>query len=229
MSLASHAGKSTFAINGKTVNKRSGTDDIYDITAGSNSFMSGLNMATHDYRLYGNNDLNNRTTLTIPNFTSTSKVLIIHDNHAGNVNGDIYEIMRQTLLGPGDSATIQLGSASPAVTFTLSESGVLDGSWPLGSGSNGTYRTISVCHFYTVVESGSLEERIAELEATIATLQAKVDTVPDITLYHNYNQGSAGYRMEIRNAPYTTSQGNAGLAGMNIQGDAVPNGTNHWY
>lgn len=33
MSLTSHAGKDTFTINGKTINKRTGTSNIYDITA----------------------------------------------------------------------------------------------------------------------------------------------------------------------------------------------------
>ena len=37
MSLASHAGKDTFTINGKTVLKRSGTSNIYDITGGGGS------------------------------------------------------------------------------------------------------------------------------------------------------------------------------------------------
>lgn len=221
MSLSSHAGKDTFTIAGKTINKRAGTSNIYDVAPGSNSFMSGLNMETHDYRLYGNNDLNNRTTLTIPNFTSSSKVLLIHDNHPGNVSGDVYEIMRQTLLGPGDSATIQLGAASPAVTFTLSESGVLDGSWPLGSGSNGTYRTISVCHFYTVTQSGSLEERIAALEATITALQSQVDSMADVSIYWNYSGGSSGYRVKVQNAPYSDSQGNTGTRSIDIDNSGV--------
>lgn len=35
MSLSSHAGQDTFTIAGKTVNKRAGTSNIYDITSGS--------------------------------------------------------------------------------------------------------------------------------------------------------------------------------------------------
>ena len=41
MSLASHAGKDTFTINGKTVLKRSGTSNIYDITGGSGGGSGG--------------------------------------------------------------------------------------------------------------------------------------------------------------------------------------------
>ena len=61
MSLASHAGKSTFAINGKTVNKRSGTDNIYDITGGGSSVGSGGGMGVH----YGVALLNNSNLINI--------------------------------------------------------------------------------------------------------------------------------------------------------------------
>lgn len=47
MSLASHAGKSTFAINGKTVNKRSGTDNIYDITSSGGGGGGQTNALVH--------------------------------------------------------------------------------------------------------------------------------------------------------------------------------------
>lgn len=48
MSLASHAGKDTFTINGKTVLKRSGTSNIYDITGGGGGGSGGTKFLARD-------------------------------------------------------------------------------------------------------------------------------------------------------------------------------------
>ena len=157
MPLSDYNGQDSFSLNNKSYTNRGTGVPIYDITGGGTSLTSSLTMATHDYRVYGIYDLNNKYSLTIPNFTSSSKLLIIHDDTPGGTYGDTGEIMRQTLLGPGESISLTMGVGSTlgSADLTLSEDGVFSGTWDVGPGLNGTFRTISVCHFYEETQSGS--------------------------------------------------------------------------
>lgn len=73
MSLASHAGKDTFTINGKTVLKRSGTSNIYDITSSSGG--SGGGSGGFIDSLVGS--VGNYYTGTIPNLDGDTQQLFL--------------------------------------------------------------------------------------------------------------------------------------------------------
>ena len=68
---------------------------------------------------------------------------------------------------------------------------------------------------------GVTAEQLQSLEDTITALQSQVDSMADISIYHNYRGGSSGYRVKVQNAPYSDSQGNTGTRSIDIDDSGV--------